>query len=1162
MPLQYTYVPLEGATLVERKHERDIVPPMMAEVKNMLLSRSDNSITLRPDWGVASDRPKAYGQALELAGTEDDFLNTVTGLYGTDNRIFFSSFFPMDESNDPVSSTAQVHSTIISKQKLSDGTTARVTSGSKEVIMSDNTFNINQEAWQGCVIVFDDDANQKSWVIERVLDDTTIILETAADFTDTTTEFTVFQNHNYRNDGYKFHVEQFLSNTLYNTPHIDDDASLLRITGPWAASIVVTDESDSFTVSKSLVTQASSRVRVSDGEMTRKVIAGGDTVVINAGLSGDADGDDKIAYSIDPTTEDNWTLQELDDTGRQNADEDPLCGVIFDGTKFWAVGSAVPSADSGNLYVCIWEITDANPPVSTIHFGTGASAILGAGVNAAPTSLCLNVTDGELWATYSIDGAASSDVYRIDTTTFAVTKFDLNGQMTVPEDLRVKGMEFSATAGVAGQIMLVGNGETSGSRKATLYDCDGDSWSNKGAGPGAGNLVYGLGVYDDTSKYVWVALYDNRIGIYNSGSTSAFEDSGFVLDGDYTEVSNTLVWTQGGGNIYETVLVASGGQQLGTIEIDAANEDIESVRQFGVTTYAASTIPAPCPGLTYGVRRYVLASATSSTGASAQSILGPDTVETFTVQSGELTPISDLYRSRAFGILNGYVVLFGCTEYDATADEWNYTPRRIRWTAPATVSNFVLPGSGTADVKGNGEFLDARSVNGRIVTFESSSMGSLIPRGIVDDPWDYEVIHEGIKILSNPVVVNDKIYFVASDGLLWMTDGIAVQESGSSFDLTKYDDFDENKPTWLVFSERLNSLLVFYPEGSSDTVAVISLANGGVGRLDLNELADATAEDPKAIVAIENSSDTGVYVTHNAESSDTDRIVLGSLETGEKITGIDNVTDEDEDFYWYGRIQTGQVFLVPEGTKLALKHVIINTYTGPVAATDNPDIIVEVKSLEDTAWHSAKDSFLTDIYMDTGSVWLVDNAKPNSSFSNLLTTDSGQQDYYVPWLVDNCKFYRYVDPTYTEMTAGTTPSNTVYQKLDTHKVRTNVTSGDVYVYCDNEPFVRAKIGDYAMTDDGYHRFTGIGTFRQATLDRYLSSGSIKDGVHRTAEQMAAGSGAVKVGVNKLVEGVLIRITVLPRHAAGETGQPTVAKITGIALGYVPAALKTLEATGG
>ena len=53
--LTYKYIPLETATLIQRKHPRDIEPPGMTLLSDLYISRSDKNISLRPDLDVTSE---------------------------------------------------------------------------------------------------------------------------------------------------------------------------------------------------------------------------------------------------------------------------------------------------------------------------------------------------------------------------------------------------------------------------------------------------------------------------------------------------------------------------------------------------------------------------------------------------------------------------------------------------------------------------------------------------------------------------------------------------------------------------------------------------------------------------------------------------------------------------------------------------------------------------------------------------------------------------------------------------------------------------------------------------------------------------------------------------------------------------------------------------
>ena len=685
---------------------------------------------------------------------------------------------------------------------------------------------------------------------------------------------------------------------------------------------------------------------------------------------------------------------------------------------------------------------------------------------------------------------------------------------------------------------------------------------------------------DDTN---WCMLISGNVGNDDNlwyvfgGDTALTAAEDNSAHGGFTAICSKYSSCANDGTNYDDTCIGMASSGYYAITIDTSTAEVEKIKFIGGSEN--SRLPSnilPLNTDSWDSRQYVSFSCEPPPDTPGSVFY--DTI-TFSASPGSETepqvdvfvPVSNIYRSNTFSVLNGYLVLFGTLEYDTATHSWTYNPRRARWTAPNTITDFSGVGSGTGDVTGNGIFIDARPVNGRIVTFESSSIGALVPRGIVADPWDYDVIYDGIRLLSNPCVVGDKCYFIASDGLLYVTNGISVTEAGSSFDTSLYDDFEENKPIFLTYLSNFNSLVAFYPDGTSNTAYLISLATGGVCSFELSTTTASTTEDPQSIVAIESSSDQRLIVSYSTEyglTSSSDgfvSLVTTQLSTGEKITGKDYSTNSVYDT-WCGNFETGNIFIVDEGVKVALKHVIIHTYTDAASVGDNPDIIVEVKSLEDSDWHGPRDNEIDGAVTVTTSACTIDSSDPPSALSNLLGTANGTAiTYNLPWIAANCRVYTY-SSTYTACTLVTTTPDAAneYQITGTQQIKVYGTNGhSVYCFCDNEPSVKVGAGDYIETDEGFHRINSVTSYVAAVLDKYKSSGSDTDAVHYTAEQMPIGHGQVKVGINKLVEGVQLRIYILPRHGTGTTDiQPTIAKITGISLGYIPLGEKIVEATGG
>ena len=544
-------------------------------------------------------------------------------------------------------------------------------------------------------------------------------------------------------------------------------------------------------------------------------------------------------------------------------------------------------------------------------------------------------------------------------------------------------------------------------------------------------------------------------------------------------------------------------------------------------------------------------------------------------------PLDADYRACTFSVLDGYVVLAGTREWDSDTEEWTYYPRRIRWTVPATYNNFEDTGSGTADLNGEGAILDSRPVNGRIVLFETNRVGAVVPRGDTTDPWDYDVIKEDYRPLSNPVTVDDWCYNIATDGLLYMTNGIQLEESKSSFDATKFDDFDETKPIMLDFSRSLNSLIAYYfdPSATNHYAYFISLSNGVVTKIELPEITDSGVSDsiavePRFITAVGDSSDQRVIASHHPLASDTDAIVSYTLVAGTKgIEGVDKPLPNNppQSSYWYSTIESGEIYLVPEGNKTSLKHIIVRTYTDSTVGdnTGRPRLVVMVKSIEDDDWHvSGQDDYSS--YNLTGGTCTQSPADTSGVFTNLMHVGAGggggSLDVEVPGgRADLFEFYTKTGSTYTKQVLGT--DYTVADNgADGYKavfVSAPASGTDIYAYSGNYPELKVETGDFYESTEGLHRVTGTtGSQNDSgglTLDHYRSTSNETIDTHYPSVHLPAGDGEVKVGINKLVEGVRIKILVVPEYGSADAS--TTAKVTGITFGHIPQGRKILKATG-
>ncbi len=535
----------------------------------------------------------------------------------------------------------------------------------------------------------------------------------------------------------------------------------------------------------------------------------------------------------------------------------------------------------------------------------------------------------------------------------------------------------------------------------------------------------------------------------------------------------------------------------------------------------------------------------------------------------DFVPLSDIYRASTFSVLDGYVVLLGTREYSAGA--WTRYPRRIRWTAPATYNDFSSTGAGTADANGEGAFLDSRPVNGRIVAFETNRVSAIVPRGDVTDPWDYDVVKEDFRILSNPVTVDDLCYIIGTDGLLYGTDGINVTETGSSFDASKFDDFEENKPWILDYSRLLNSLIAYrFDQTDDDHYAyLISLSSGAVTSVKLPELSDSgsLAEKPGFITAVSDSSDQSVIVSYHPLTAFNDAITTMTLSPNKTIIGEDvpQYGSLTQNSYWYGTIETGEIYLVKEGEKTALKHIILRTYTDATVG-DNSDrarVVVFYRSLEDTAWKIAGHADSSESTATMTTTAMTDDAGVWSSY--IGAGDDSTVDFNLPTVLDGAKVdvYLKAGSTYTKQTYGTDYTIPVPANAYAIRFTTAPTSSQtVYYGWNNKPEIVMADGDLWSAPDGLHRVTSITDHGALALDHYGAAtytGAGGDLSHYPSTQLPAGDGEVKIGLRGLVEGVRFKILVVPEY--NTTDCPTTVKVTGITIGHSPMGRKILSATG-
>ena len=188
--------------------------------------------------------------------------------------------------------------------------------------------------------------------------------------------------------------------------------------------------------------------------------------------------------------------------------------------------------------------------------------------------------------------------------------------------------------------------------------------------------------------------------------------------------------------------------------------------------------------------------------------------------TGTFHPISTSYRAQAFALLDGAVILGGCSELEADTTTgrsiWNHYPRRLRWTSPGTLDDFMSYGANFADLNGSGQILDMRALQHMLVIFESNCISALTSTGDPSDPYEYRVLAQGITTVSNPIVVGDNVYFIDGAGLLMACNGVQVTSAAAAFDLSEYVDFTpDTAVVQLVWNPDLKVIMVYQMDATN-----------------------------------------------------------------------------------------------------------------------------------------------------------------------------------------------------------------------------------------------------------------------------------------------------------------------------------------------------------
>jgi hypothetical protein len=451
------------------------------------------------------------------------------------------------------------------------------------------------------------------------------------------------------------------------------------------------------------------------------------------------------------------------------------------------------------------------------------------------------------------------------------------------------------------------------------------------------------------------------------------------------------------------------------------------------------------------------------------------------------------------------------------------------------------------EVPGSGELLDCRRAGHNVVLFETDQISVITPRGYLDDPFDYMPLATGIHAISNPVVHNDWVYFIAQTGLLYRTNGLTISDLGSPFDQS-YTDFEDvyevdvvtytnedgDEVTTSVVSDRrvvytmhydpnTDSLIIY--KAGDDTVYFVSVAMNAMSEMSLPQ--NSSDEYPYAFVVTFDGDARKVWGAWDGG-------INHELTFGDRIINYDKL---DSSQRMYGQLLSGYAPFVPDGQRATIHQITVHTYTEGGAAT--PDLLVKIRELGETEWQCPGTTYGTIAVDGTAETC----TGSTTVFSHHIDDgDDATVEFTLPVQAAACRVYLEDSGTYTLQTAGTD-----YTVTDTYEITFSSapsSSEALYVYWDRAPYVVVEVDDYIETDSGYHKVNTITDASNLVLNWYATD---TDATHRKAQQLPEGEGETEIGVPGLADGFQIQINVIPRNAPERA--PTTVKVVGLDIWY-------------
>lgn len=493
-------------------------------------------------------------------------------------------------------------------------------------------------------------------------------------------------------------------------------------------------------------------------------------------------------------------------------------------------------------------------------------------------------------------------------------------------------------------------------------------------------------------------------------------------------------------------------------------------------------------------------------------------------------------KAAAFASVDGQVLLFNVTE-----DGTKYG-RRARWSAPGTYDVFDPddqdnPGAGFDDYVGTGEFIDARTLGHNVIVWETSAVSVFSQTGFLEAPWEYRRLADGIELASNPVAVNDTIYFIAKDGLLYVANSVSVKPASLPFDLTKFSDFSNFSRAWLAYEPRMNALCIYSP-GEQSQLHIINLSTGFISNWTLPLLDEDDGPPLYATSVSSLPSGTGsatLFVGYAGPRLT--QFSFGSASLGRDIVpaageGTSSVTRQ-----WHAEIEMGELPLGGERNLVRILQVAPRVY---YEGTEAPRLLAWLRDGTAGQWVHFGDT------AGTATATGTTVTGTNTTWSTTVAEGDGiTTSFAVPYWVGLSRFY--IDSAklvsgedYTPVDEGNGPVFTKTVELSAPLP----TSSTLFQYWENPPRPTVSIGDvFSDSNNRYFVITDVVTCGECEIDS--DPGTEVAVRHHYAKRPEKRESDVFLVCNGVCGAPQLRIVVLPAGAE-------VAKVLGVTLEFVAA----------